>query len=195
MLWKRLHLASVSGRWALLAFMNLLFFGCVFVVVFLAQFLFPPPLYSGGFSMVPEVFLGSWFTMVLGVFAFNLAVSAFVVVTLPGVVFFPLSTGFLLFRAVLWGLLLCPLPTWLFLAFLPTLVLEGEAYVFAAVAGTVAGVSWIKPEYAYRGEGSSRVEAFKKALRECLSVYVLVAMFLLVAAVVENVTIVLLSSF
>jgi len=174
--------------------MNLLFFGCVFISVFLAQFVFTPPLYSGWSPDVPEILLRSgWFVMFVGIFVFNLAVSAFVVVTLPGVVFFPLSVGFLLFRGVLWGLLLYGLPTWLFLVVLPTLVLEGEAYVFAATAGAVVGVSWVKPDLSYRGEGLSRVEAFKRALRECLRLYVLVAVLLFVGAVLETVTILLIS--
>jgi hypothetical protein len=172
--------------------MNLLFFGCVFVTVCLAQFVFLPVLFSGWSPGVPEVLLGSgWIVMVVGVFLFNLVFSAFVVVTLPGVAFFPLSVGFLLFRAVLWGLLLYALPTWLFLALLPTVVLEGEAYVFAGVAGAVVGVSWIKPNLLYREEGLSRVEAFKKALKEYLRLYVFVVLFLFVAAVVEMATLVM----
>jgi len=73
----------------LFALLNLLFFGCVFAVALLAQFLFSPPLYLGWSPRCPEIFLGSGFSMFLGVFVSNLVISAFVVVTLPGVVFFP----------------------------------------------------------------------------------------------------------
>lgn len=177
---------SVSWRGRFFALLNLLFFGCVFVVALLAQFLFPPPLYLGWSPRCPEIFLGSGFSMFLGVFVFNLVISAFAVVTLLGVVFFPWSTFFLLFRGVLWGLLLYPLPVWLFLAVLPTFVLEGEAYVLAALAGSLAGFSWIKPAYVYRGEALSRFEALKKSLEECLRIYVFVAMLLFIAAVVET---------
>jgi len=187
----KLCLRVVSGKVKTFVVLNLLFFGWVFVVVLLMQFLFPPPLYSGWSLMVPEFLVGNWLTMVLGIFAFNLVLSAFVVVTLPGVVFFPLSAAALLYRAVLWGLLLYVTPTWLFLAALPTLVLEGEAYVFAAAAGTVVGVSWIKPKWLHREEGLSRVEAFKKGFEECLRLYVFVAALLFVAAVVETATIML----
>lgn len=127
--------------------------------------------------------------MVLGIFFFNLVLSAFVVVTLPGIMFFPLSIVFLLFRAVLWGLEQYFSPTWLFLVSLPTLALEGEAYVFAATAGTIAGASWIKPNWICPEEVISRSESFKKASKECLVLYILVAVFLFLAAVMETITI------
>lgn len=180
-----------ASRWKLFALLNLLFFSCVLIAALLASFLFSPSLYSGSSLAVPEVFLGNWFVMILGIFFFNVVVSAFVVVTLPGFVFFPLSAAFLVYRAVLWGLLLCGLPTWLFLVVLPTLFLEGEAYVFAAAVGTVVGFSWLKPDTIYRGEALGRVGAFKKALKECLKVYVFVIVLLLVAAVVETATLIL----
>jgi len=184
-------LLVISSRWKVFALLNLLFFSCVFIAVLLASFLFPPVLFSGRRPAVPEVFLANWLTMILGIFVFNLVVSAFVVVTLPGFVFFPLSAVFLAYRAVLWGLLIYGLPTWLFLAALPTLFLEGEAYVFAAAAGTIAGVSWLKPDRIYRGEALGRVEAFKKALKEGLKIYVFVIVLLFVAAVVETATLIL----
>ena len=115
--------------------------------------------------------------------------SAFVAVTLPGIVFFPLSSAFLIVRAVLWGLLLYPLPSWLFLAVLPVLILEGEAYVIAAVAGTVAGLSWVKPGWMSRGAELSRWEALKTALEEGIHLYKAVVALLFVAAIVETVTI------
>lgn len=107
-------------------------------------------------------------------------------VTLPGIVFFPLSAAFLVFRAVLWGLLLYPLPSWLFLAVLPTLVLEGEAYVIAAVTGTVIGLSWVKSSLVFRDEKLSKWEALKTALKEGVHLYKGVALLLLIAAIVET---------
>ncbi len=183
-------LRFIRDWWKVFALFNLLFFGCVLVVVLLAGFTLPLPFYQGWSPNVPEVFLGdNWLVMVLGIFVFNFCVSAFVVVTLPGIIFFPLSVFFLFFRAVLWGLLLYALPTWLFFAALPTIILEGEAYVFAAVAGTIIGTSWIKPDWIYHGSMLSRADAFKRALGECLKVHVFVAVLLFVAAVVEATTI------
>lgn len=185
----------VCGRWKVFALFNLLFFGSVLAVVFLAEFMFPPPLYNGWSPNALGVFLdGSWPFMVFGIFLFNLCVSAFVVVTLPGIVFFPLSTFFLLFRAVLWGLLIYALPIWPFVAVLPTVVLEGEAYVFSAAVGTIVGGSWVKPDWLFKDEGLSRVDAFKRALKEGLRGYVFVAVLLFLASVVETATIIFLSA-
>ena len=78
-----------------------------------------------------------------------------------------------------------------FLAALPTLALEGEGYVLAALAGVNLGLAWLKPKWAYRGEDLSRSEAVNKALKECARIYVFVAVFLFVAAVVETITLIL----
>lgn len=182
-------LRVVSSRGKVFALFNLLFFGCVSVVVLGAQFWFPPPLFIGWFPEVPGIFLWEGAALFLGIFVFNLLLSAFVVVTLPGFVFFPLSVAFLLYRAVLWGLLFYSVPMWGFLVALPTIVLEGEAYVFAAVAGTIVGVSWLKPKWAYPAKEFSRVDSLKEGVKESLRLYVIVALLLFAAAVAETIVI------
>jgi len=77
-----------------------------------------------------------------------------------------------------------------FLAAVPTLMFEGAAYVLASVAGIVLGLSWLKPRWVCAEEGLGRLEALKKAFRECLWLYVWVALLLAVAAVVEVATLV-----
>jgi len=67
---------------------------------------------------------------------------------------------------------------------LPVVILEGEAYVFAAAAGALTGFSWISPK-----AGLSRRQAFEKALKECLKIYLFVTALLLVSAAVETATI------
>jgi len=187
--WFRSGLAVVSLRGRLWAFLNLVFFVSVFGVAFAVELLFPPELSVGWQPRFPELIFGDTFLVIfLSIFFSNLILSAFVFVTLPGFVFFPLSGAMLVYRAFLWGLLLRYQPTWLLLAALPTLVLEGEGYVLAAVGGTVAGVSWVKPKRVYKEEDLSRFAAFKKALKECLGIYVFVSIVLLVASAVETVT-------
>jgi len=182
-------LAILSTRRRLLAFMNLAFFWCLFLVLIAFDFLFPHPLYLGQHPSYLETFSeGNLAIKFLDIFFSNLVLSSFVFVTLPGVVFFPLSAGFLLFRAFVWGSLIRLLPTWAFLVVMPTLVLEGEAYVLAAIAGTVVGVSWIRSKWLYGEESLTRTEAFKKALKECILMYILVVIFLFIAAVVEVAT-------
>ncbi len=189
-----LNLELLCVRWKILALFNVLFFSCALVTLVLSSLLLQPPLYSGWNPNVPEIFLnGSWLVMVFGIFFFNLALSSFVFVTLPGIAFFPLSAGFLLFRGFLWGLLLYESPNWLFAASLPTVVLEGEAYVFAAAAGTIIGASWIKPALVHGKSELSRVQAFKKSLKECLTIYAIVVVLLFVAAIVEAATILLIA--
>jgi hypothetical protein len=129
--------------------------------------------------------------MVLSIFIYNVALSAFVAVTLPGFVFFPLSTAFLLYRAAIWGLLLHCQPTWVLLVALPALVFEGEGYVFAAVAGSVVGISWLRPKWLGSGEGLPRFAALKKALKECLIMYLPVVALIFCAATIESLVLVM----
>lgn len=158
------------------AFLNGLFFVVVLVSALVASLVFVPPPLEEGVVWVPSgLFGGSW-------------VLTFLFVTLPGLGFFGLSAVSLSFRGVVWGFLLTFTPTAQFLAALPTIILEGEAYVLAAVAGTVLGLSWLKPNWAFRRENVSRREALGKAFRECVHLYVLVVVVLFVAALVETLT-------
>jgi len=171
---------------------NVLFFSSILVFALWIQFQYPPTLYEGEPMEAPEIFLGgSLPIMVVNVFLFNLVVSAFIFVTLSGLLFFAFPVVVLMWRAALWGGLLNLLPTPLFLASLPRLVLEGEGYVLASVAGMTLGLSWLKPDWVYRSEGLSRQEALRMSLKESVYLYVLVVVFLLVAAVVESITIAL----
>jgi hypothetical protein len=138
----RLHLSSgvnsFLSDWKLISLLNALFFCLAFGIPVFAGFFLPPAIYGGQELFVPpEPVAGNVLFTVLFIFAFNLVLSAFIVVTLPGFFFFPLSVLTLGLRAVLWGLLLFQFPLGYFLAALPTVVLEGEAYVIAARALSV----------------------------------------------------------
>lgn len=183
-------LSSLSRRGLVFAVVNAIFFGSLFVSALLSQFLYPPPPYEGEHARVSHLLLGmDWPSMLLGIFLFNLALSAFALVTLPGLLFPPLSLAFLAVRAWWWGALLNQLPTHQFLATLPTLFLEGEGYVTASVAGIILGFSWLKPNWVHKDEGLPRLQSLNKAFRECARIYTLVAVFLLVAAAAETATI------
>lgn len=178
----------LAARVKLLVFLNALFFVAVFVSAFVSSFVFVPPLLGEGFE-VPSYLLSEGLVwMVPFIFVWNLFLSAFLVVTLPGLAFFGLSAILLAYRGAVWGFLLAFASTHLFLAALPTVVLEGEGYVLASVAGTVLGLSWFRPDWVFRGENVSRRQALRKAFGECFYLYVLISVFLLVAAVVETVT-------
>ncbi len=169
------------------ACLSLLFWLVVLVSALARSFFSVPPFYEEvGFRASFLVFGDNWIFVVLGIFFFNLVLSAFVVVTLPGLVLFPLSVFFLLFRAAVWGELLAFASAMRFVVALPVLMLEGGAYVLAALAGSLLGLGWLMPEHqVYAGAGFSRRYAVGKAFREALNLYLLVTLLLLAAAVAE----------
>ncbi|MGQ9506381.1 MAG: hypothetical protein ACUVTB_00810 [Candidatus Bathycorpusculaceae bacterium] len=180
----------LSKRVKSFAFLNAVYFCSLFITAFVASLLFVPPPYEGWSPEILVPYSGEDLSLLFfNIFLLNLVLSAFIFITLPGLLFFPLSSVFLLARAVSWGLLLYQLPTSVFLVALLTLVLEGEAWVLAALAGTGLGVSWFKPAWMYGEEGVSRRDALKKMLKECGCVYFLVILFLFAGAVVETLTI------
>jgi hypothetical protein len=172
-----------------LAVLNWLFFGFIVVGSVFGK-MGVVEVYSWPFGEVLPVDVNNALLLVGFVFVFNLVLSGFVLVTLTGLAFFGLPLFLLSFRAFLWGMLLNGLSTPLFLAALPTLMLEGEGYVLAALAGVDLGLSWLKPKLAYAGEDLSRSESVKRAFRDCARIYVLVALLLFAAAVIEAVTLV-----
>jgi len=170
--------------------LNLIFLWTVFASALFASFFVPPPFENEGLKGVPFlVSSNDWFAMIFVIFLFNLCLSAFAIVTLPGFVLFFLSGTMLVYRGVIWGLLLAFMPADFFVLVLPTLLLEAEAYVLAGVAGTVLGLSWLMPKRVYGNEIVSRRQALRMALKETLFVYFIVTLILFSAAVVETATI------
>jgi len=183
-------LSVVSKRGWLLVILNWLFFGFVVVgsllsgLVSFGQFILLPASEVSPFAQTSPFLLFGF------IFVFNLVFSGFAFVTVTGLVFFALSPILLSLRGFLWGVLFAGASTSQFFVILPTLVLEGEGYVFAALAGLLLGLSWLKPEWAYAGESLSRSQALIRALKDGAYIYVLVASLLLAAAIVETMTLV-----
>lgn len=175
-------------RGSLFLVVNVLYFGFILVGALLAQ--------VPGFVVVYELPTSTSvldlsvhpLLLVAEIFLFNLVVSGLLLITLSGLMFFVLSFGVVLWRALLWGMLIAQLPSPQFFVVLPTFVLEGEAYVIAAVAGIVLGLSWLKPEWVFKGERLSRRQALSATFKEFIRLYVWVIFFLFVSAVVETVT-------
>lgn len=179
----------LSIRLRLLVIMNLIFFDGVFLSVFMFEWLFPYPLYLGSPQPIPlDSIGGNLPLLIFSIFFSNMVLSSFIFVTLPGFAFFPLSSAFLAYRAYIWGFLLSRLPTWLLLIAMPTIIFEGLGYCFAALAGTIVGLSWIKPQWVYGGGSLNRIESVKKALKECLASYFFVTIFQFLAAIIEATT-------
>jgi hypothetical protein len=180
------------ARRRLLIYLNVLFFGILFVSALSTNLLFAAPINVSSGPATPVSVRGlSWPVMFLTIFLVNLAVSAFLYVTLGGLVFFPFSACVLVYWAIDWGARVSYIPGWTFLGDLPTLVLEGEAYVLACMAGTLVGVSWLKPNWFSASELLSRRAALKKAFKEGLRTYLFVTLFLIAAAAVETATIIM----
>lgn len=170
---------------------NTLFFDSIFVGVLLSQFFYVPSSSGVLESLGILTWLRGldWPWMILVIFLFNLVVGGFVVLTLPGLVFFPLSIVFLTMRGILWGIMWNQPFIVPFLLVLPTFLLEGEGYVLTSMAGTILGFSWLKPNWIHKEKNPSRMDALKTALREALRLLFLGAILLLLAAVLETLTI------
>jgi hypothetical protein len=123
----------------------------------------------------------------LSIFVSNLVVSGYLLLTVPGLLLFAVPVGVLAWRAAMWGVLLNGLSTPALLAALPTILLEGEGYVFAGAAGVILGLSWLRPRWVGL-EDVSRRESLRRAMKECAHLYVLVALLLLAAAAAETLT-------
>ena len=189
-MWGKLVSSVFAERMMVFVALNWLFFCFIVLGAFLADTGFVKVV-EVPFERKPLDVEGSldYFSMFLFTFVFNLFLSGFLLLTVTGAIFFPLSFGFLLFRGFLWGVLLYNLDVSAFLAVLPTIVLEGEAYVFAALAGFLLGLSWLKPKWVYGDEQLSRGDSFRRAVGECKELYLMVIILLLVAAAVETATI------
>lgn len=176
---------TLARRLPFFALINLVFFGSVLIGVFFAQPATPPLSEKFAPPSFFPLLQSDLPTLVVVIFLSNLVLSAFLLLTLTGMVFFAIPVVVLVWRAWDWSNMISQLPTSLFLVALPTMILEGEGYVMASAAGVVLGLSWLMPSLIFDGESLSRVEALKRAFREAGYVYIVVATILFVAALVE----------
>ena len=140
---------------------------------------------TGPMQTVAGAYLGGHVLLaVLLTFATNLVGGSFAYIILPSLIV-PFS-GLLLgaFRALLWGLMFSPTAVMGagFFLLLPTIVLEGQGYVLAMLAAYAQGVAFLRPESV--GSKTHR-RGYWEGLKRSALIYVLVAIVLLVAAVVE----------
>lgn len=143
-------------------------------------------------SSMPGLFqaisTGQLLTVILTIFGINSIFGSFLTITVPNMV--GLGTLIFIYRPVLWGLIYAPTDpqsAMLLLLVIPTLLLEGLAYVIAFTSSIDLLLALIKPG---KLEEESRLKAMKKAWINNLKSYVLVLIVLFIAAVVETVTIV-----
>lgn len=137
--------------------------------------------YSGG-----RILLAAALTFVV-----NLAGGSFASITLPSLII-PLS-GLLVgaYRAVLWGLLFSPTAVMgAGIVFqLPTLLLEGQAYVLTMLAAYAQGVAFLRP----RSVGAeTHLRGYRVGVKRSIRIYVLVVIVLALAALYEAASVILL---
>ena len=106
-------MSVISSNYLFFVLLNWLFFGSVIIGTFWTEMspsLAHPPLVERS---------GNLLLMVVEIFVSNLGLSAFIMLTLSGFVFFLLSPILLLIRAWLWGLCLLEFQRPIFLWFYP----------------------------------------------------------------------------
>ncbi|RLE76314.1 MAG: hypothetical protein DRZ80_01250 [Thermoprotei archaeon] len=118
-------------------------------------------------------------------FMVNYFIGALLSITLPG--FFFLTIPFAALRAMLWGVLF-PIPLiHKFLPAIPTLILEGEGYAIAMAPGINISLAVLNPRKYYNVD--SRIKALLNALKEIPAYYLVIALVLFIAAIVEVATV------
>jgi hypothetical protein len=145
---------------------------------------------GGPLAIVAGAYSGGQILLAVGLtFVVNLVVGSFVSISLPSLIipFSGIVVG--MYRAVVWGLLFSPATLNVsgaeFIAgllVLGVILLEGQGYVLTMLAAYDHGKAWLIP-------GSAGVESRKQGylvgVKRSLSIYLLVALVLLVAAVYE----------
>ena len=135
--------------------------------------------YSGG-----QVLLAAVLTFVV-----NLVGGSFAFITMPSLIipFSGLLVG--VYRALLWGLLFSPSAVvGAGLGFhLPTIILEGQAYVLAMLAAYAQGMAFLRPKSV--GVKTHR-QGYWEGVKRSVRLYLLVVVVLLVAALYEAVSVI-----
>jgi hypothetical protein len=148
---------------------------------------------GGSLAVVGEAYGGGKVLLSIALtFAVNLLVGSLASITLPSLLV-PFS-GLLMgaYRAVLWGLLLSPAEPALARAMLPhslTLILEGQAYVVAMLAGYLHGRAFLWPRSV---DAEKAWQGYWIGMKRTASLYLLIAVLLAVAAIYEALEVVLL---
>lgn len=138
-------------------------------------------------GLMQAINVGQLISVVLTIFGINSVFGSFLSITVPNMV--GIGTLTFIFRPILWGLIYAPISqpaATLLLIIIPTLILEGTAYVIAFTSSIDLLLAILKPA---KLEETSRLKAMKKAWIYNLKSYVLVLIVLFVAAVVETATI------
>lgn len=142
-------------------------------------------------GLLQAIGAGDVIKVILTIFVFNSILGSFLAITLLNLI--GIGTLVFIYRPIMWGLIYAPTSSgaaMLLIAVIPTLILEGVAYIIAFAASLDFVLAIAKPKSL--GE-ENRFKAWKKAWAYNLKSYVLVLIMLFVAAVVESITLVFLA--
>ena len=146
---------------------------------------------KGPLAAVVGAYIGGhvWRAMIL-TFVVNLVGGSFASITLPSLVI-PFSGLFVGgFRALIWGLLLSPSIPELRRVMVPhslTLLLEGQAYILAMLAAYVQGRAFVWPGTV---GATTHSQGYLEGVKRSGRLYLLVVIFLAVAAVYEALSVI-----
>ena len=141
---------------------------------------------QGPLAAVGEAYVsGQTLRAILLTFVINLFVGSGATITLPSLII-PFS-GLLMgaYRAVLWGVIYAPTSPELrmiFLPHLPTLLLEGQAYVLVLLGAVMQGRAFFAP---HTVGATTRRQGYWQGIKLTLRLYELVVLVLAVAAIYE----------
>jgi len=138
-----------------------------------------------GFPGLLQAYMNNPVVAVAYTFIINLVVGTMLWITLPGLIFFPLAPLAAFYRAFAWGIIFAPTDIPLFVRALPTVLAEGFGYILAVVPSVRLGLAWLVPKRAYQEKPLTRVQALRKAFAELGPAYLIVALTLLAAAIIE----------
>ena len=139
---------------------------------------------QGPLAAVGEAYVGGQtLRAILLTFVINLFVGSGATITLPSLII-PFS-GLLMgaYRAVLWGVIYAPTSPELrmiFLPHLPTLLLEGQAYVLVLLGAVMQGRAFFAP---HTVGATTRRQGYWQGIKLTLRLYELVVLVLVVAAI------------
>jgi hypothetical protein len=201
--WLRLPLLEIGKYKRLFLALHFIYFGVVFLFMLVVYYL--PELQicflagiksqvadgSGPLGIAGKAYMSkSILRAAITTFAINFSLGSIAYITIPSIIIPAVGVLAIIFRAVMWGLLLAPTFHTLSRAMLPhslTILLEGEGYIVASFFALLILV------YLFRkADGKSVLYRYGRALLMNVRGNLLVAIVLVVAAIYEAIEVIVL---
>ncbi len=151
---------------------------------------------SGPLAMTGDAYANGKVLQAIAVtFVVNLFIGSLAFMTVPSMVvpFLGLLAG--VYRAIVWGLMFYPGHPDMRIVMIPhslTLILEGQAYILVILAAWLHGCAFLFPNSA---EARGHWHGYIEGLKQTGTLYLLVVVILLAAAVYEAIEVILMSNY